>query len=151
VDAGGHGNLQTRPPVPAALLRRAVVEAFVVRLESRTSSPIVLWAREKTGWIAWSGNALRESPASWAGRWVIPRRSDRHQHTREQTRWAKGRDSQSCHFGSGKVKRWGKSPPRWWRHHRQGKRRHDAKPNRKHLSAFFGEPGDRLARPEVFG
>jgi hypothetical protein len=37
-----------------------------------------------------------------------------------------------------RVKRRGKSPPRWWRHHRQGKRRPMQGQIGRHLSKLFG-------------
>ena|SRR4026207_2154006 len=62
---------------------------------------------------------------------------------------AKATGFQSVTFAQVRVKRWGKSPPRWWRHHRQGKRRPMQGQIGRHLSAFFeksatGWPGRGL-------
>ena len=52
-----------------------------------------------------------------------------------------------------RVKRWGKSPPRLWRHRRQGKRRpeQDQIGGRPRAPVLTGAPGKRLARPRSPG
>ncbi len=58
-----------------------------------------------------------------AGRWVIPRRSDPTPAPQKANRRWLGDGGLSVATAQARVKGWGKGPPRWWRHHRHGKRR----------------------------
>lgn len=82
----------------------------------------------------------RKVRTSWAGHWVTPRRSDpTPAPQRTNRRWPRRRGSNLVALAQVRVKRRGKSPPRWWRHHRHGKRRPMQGQIGRHLSAFFGE------------
>ena len=50
-----------------------------------------------------------------------------------------------------RVKRWGKSPPRWWRHHRHGKRRPVQGQIGRHVSDSLLGSAHRLARSRSSG
>ena len=93
----------------------------------------------------------RKVRTSGAERWVTPRRSDRTPAPqRTDRRWPKRRDPNRVAADQARVKRWGKSPPRGWRHHRHGKRRSMQDQIGRQLPHSL-ECGDRLARPRSSG
>ena len=66
----------------------------------------------------------RKVRTPWAGRWVTPRRSNPTPAPQKTNRrWPTRQDPNLVAAAQVRVKRWGKSPPRGWRHHRHGKRR----------------------------
>ena len=89
----------------------------------------------------------RKVRTSWAGRWVIPRRSDpTPAPQRTNRRWPKRWDPNLVATDQVRVKRRGKSPPRGWRHHRHGKRRSMQGQIGRHLLVPVSGDGNRLAR-----